>query len=498
MDNRYDLEIRDKIIVIQMRRTCQRGLAALLLLFAAAAVSRAAELAPVTKQVSGFEVGDLLRRLSRMHVGGSLSLNWRNVGPRKPGFETQIQNQVYLADMYFGIDGPFVDGVPFQIELHMPTASQGVPRLNQLNFGYRRVDHMLLQFGKFVVPYGRYNELYRPDQFLTITRPLLYASPDSLDLVVRLNSPRPPISAGYTDVGGRLSYYPPKVSPIVPDELTFFVVNGLGEQTNRLRTFPNTDNLGIASVPGNGTNIDFGHANNNLADNNNFKSVGGRIVFSLGDVRFPWPIPEGASDLKGMNFGVSGMGGQYDLEGQLSYQMYSGDLSFDYLGFNVSGEYQWSSNRFLAPLIDKNAAVVDVDPIEGGTQATQMRDFEVNRGWFVQVSAPILRHPRFGERLTGIFVYNQMERRGPIQDLLLNPIINGTTFPSVNGLRVDAERATTWMKKYTTALHYQLSEHFALKFDYSYWEMGHASTRSVNSLGLVDIYQGAFAMVMAF
>jgi hypothetical protein len=270
------------------------------------------------------------------------------------------------------------------------------------------------------------------------------------------------------------------------------VVNGLSENTNRLRTFPNTDNLGIPGVPGNGTNIDFGHSNNNLADNNNFKSVGGRIVWSLGDMRFPWPIPEGASDLKGVNFGLSGMGGQYDLEGQLSYQMYAGDLSFDYLGFNVSGQYQWSSNKFLAPLIDKTGAVV--------TPATpqQMRDFEVNRGWFAQISAPILRHPRWGERLTGIFVYNQMERRGPIQDLLLNTVIGGVTFPSANGLRVDAERATTWMKKYTTALHYQLSEHFSLKFDYSYWEMGHASTRSVNSLGLVDIYQGAFAMVMAF
>ena len=34
---------------------------------------------------------------------------------------------------------------------------------------------------------------------------------------------------------------------------------------------------------------DFGHENNNLADNNNAKSLGGRVVFALGDLRLPWP-----------------------------------------------------------------------------------------------------------------------------------------------------------------------------------------------------------------
>ena len=486
---------------------CQRGLAAAFFIAAGAADASAIEppgagapaaansiSAAAVKGVGdpygNAEISEFLRRLSRMHVGGSLSLNWRNVGPRKPGFETQIQNEVYLADMYFGVDGPFVDGVPFQLEMNWPTASQGRPQLNQLNFGYRRAENFLFQFGKFLVPYGRYNELYRPDQFLTVTRPLLYASPDSLDLVVRLNSPRPPVSSGYTDIGARVSYYPPSQSAWLPDELTLFVVNGLGESTNRQRTFPNTDNLGIPDIPGNGSSIDFGHQNNNLADNNNQKSVGARVVFSLGDLRFPWPIPEGASDLKGVNMGLSAMGGQYDLEGQLEYQMYSLDWSFDYLGFNVSGEYEYSANQFKDPQINQDGTI----PAKVGFA----RDFEVNRGYFLQLAAPILRHPRVGERLTGVLVFNQMFRRGPIQDLLLNQTLNGTTFASATGLRPFPERATTRIDKYTAGLNYQLSEHFTLKFDYSYWTMGQASTRSVTSLGLVDIYQGAFSMVMGF
>lgn len=434
-----------------------------------------------------------IERLKRLHLGGSMSLNWRNVGPRKPGFETQIQNEVYLADTYFGFDGALIDDIPIQAEWQMPTANRGAVRLNQVNFAYKRVDNLLLQFGKFLVPFGRYNELYRPDQFLTVTRPLLYASPDSLDLVVRLNSPRPPLSSGYTDIGARVTYYPAMDYLIVPEEATFFVVNGLGESTNRVRTFPNTDNLGIEPVPGAGTTIDFGHQDNNLADNNNSKSVGGRLIWALGDVRFPWPFPEGASDLKGMSLGLSGMGGQFDLEGRLNYQMYGLDVSFDYLGFNVSSEYLWSNTQFLAP---------QTDDVLDGSSATnpvhQIREWEVNHGYFVQASFPILRTPPIGQRLTGALVFNQMFRRGPVLNLLLDQPINGTTFPSVTAMDRFGTRATTRIDKYTAALNYRLTDHFTLKFDYSYWTMGQASTRSVTSLGLVDIYQSAFSMVLAF
>ncbi|MDE2039505.1 MAG: hypothetical protein KGO96_01720 [Elusimicrobia bacterium] len=476
---------------IQFAKYCQRAaLAAAALALASPPLSALEPETSVYERPGGHELNEFLRRLARMHADGSMSLDWRNVGPRKPGFETQIQNEVYLADMYFGIYGPFFDDVPFQIEMNWPTASQGRPQLNQLNFSYRGIDKVLLQFGKLLVPYGRYNELYRPDQFLTVTRPLLYASPDSLDLVVRLNSPRPPLSLGYTDVGARASVYPDARSAWIPDEATLFVVNGLGETNNRLRTFPNTDNLGIPGVPGNGSTIDFGHQDNNLADNNNQKTVGGRLVFSLGDLRFPWPIPEGASDLKGVNIGFSGMDGQYDLEGHLNYQMYCADWSFDYLGFDFSGEYEYAVNQFLDPLIEPDGT--PADPV------VQRKDFEVNRGYFVQAAVPLLRHPAVGRRLTGVLVFNQLFRRGPIQDLLLNTKIGGTVFASANGLRANPERATTRMDKYTAALNYQLTDHFTLKFDYSYWVMGHASTRSVTSLGLVDIYQSAFSVVMSF
>ncbi|MDE2509711.1 MAG: hypothetical protein KGL74_01195 [Elusimicrobia bacterium] len=437
----------------------------------------------------------LLERLGRTRLFGSMSVNWRNVGPRKPGFETQIQNEVYLADMYFGVEGPALEGVPFHLELNVPTASQGDLRLFQLYTEYDKVRRIRLQFGKFLVPFGRYNELYRPDQFLTVTRPLLYASPDSIDLVVRPNSPRPPVSAGYTDIGARFSWYPVRVHPLIPDELTLYVVNGLGESTNRSRTFPNPQNLGIPGPPTSGVTPDFGHQNNNMADNNNAKSVGARVIFALGDLRLPFPIPERDADLDGVILGFSGMGGNYDLEGELAYQMWDMNWSFQYRGVSFSGEAMYTSDQFLNPLVVSTSTASNpalVAPIQ------QVRRSEEIYGYFVQAAFPIIRKPAFGRRLTGVLVYNQLYRRGPLLDFLLNYNDGSTVFPSLTGVRADTTYVQRQIDKYTAAVNYQLTDHFALKFDYSYWAMGKSTVVTEQSLGTHDIYQGAFSLVMGF
>ena len=440
-------------------------------------------------------VDAILKRLSEIRLFGSASVNWRNVGPRTPGFETQIQNEVYLADMYFGAEGPVLPGVPFHLEMNVPTALQGNVQLYQMFAEYDRVRRIRLQVGKFLVPFGRYNELYRPDQFLTVTRPLLFASPDSIDLVVRPNSPRPPVSAAYADLGARVSWYPVRVHPLVPDEITLYVVNGLGESTNRSRAFPNPQNLGIPGPPTNGVTDDFGHQNNNLADNNNSKSFGGRMVFALGDMRLPFPIPERDADLDGVLLGFSGMGGQYDLEGQLTYQMWDMNWSFQFQGVSFSGEAEYSVDQFLNPLIDPATpanAPVPLNP------AQQVRLREEIYGYYVQAAFPIIRNPKFGRRLTGVLVYNQLYRRGPLLDFLLNYNDGTTTFPSMTAYRNGATQVQTQIDKYTAALNYQLTEHFALKFDYSYWVMSRATVVTTTSLGNHNIYQGAFSLVMGF
>ena len=472
---------------------CQIFLTAALAAAAAPAAGQATAGSLALPPASGRDF--LLERLGQTRLFGSMSLNWRNVGPRKPGFETQIQNEVYLADMYFGVEGPALPDVPFHFELYAPTAQQGELRLFQMYAEYDKIHRIKLQFGKFLVPFGRYNELYRPDQFLTVTRPLLYASPDSIDLVVRPNSPRPPVSAGYTDIGARFSWYPVRVHPLVPEELTFYIVNGLGESTNRSRTFPNPQNLGIPGPPTNGVTTDFGHQNNNLADNNNAKSVGARVIFALGDLRLPFPIPERDADLDGVILGFSGMGGNYDLEGALAYQMWDMNWSFQYRGISFSGEAMYSSDQFLNPVVYSTSSQSNpalVLPIQ------QNRRSEEIYGYFVQAAFPIIRKPPVGKRLTGVLVYNQMYRRGPLLDFLLNYNDGSTVFPSLTGVRPDTPYVQRQIDKYTAAINYQMSSHFALKFDYSYWVMGKSTVVTEQSLGVHDIYQGALSLVMGF
>jgi hypothetical protein len=450
--------------------------------------------------------------LHGMRFTGAFSLDWRNVGPRYPDYETQVQDEVFLSDTYVGFEGPFVDSVPFKVEFNMPTSNQGVMDLYQLYFAYDRIPDVKLQAGKFLVPFGYYNQLYRPDDYLTVTRPLAFASPDDLDLVSRVNSPTPPLSVGYTDIGGRASYYPTARSALVPKELTVYVVNGLGETPNRSRTFPNPAQLGVPEIAAGGTNIDFGHQDNNLADNNNPKAVGGRVSWSLGDVRLPLPGGE-FTDLKGVTWSASMMDSDYNLEGNLNYQIYDSALNFLWEGFSISSEYVYGYNQFIAPIdhgadpsnqpqwstSDLNAC--DINGVTGGVPCGE--NFQINQGYYVQAAWPLIRKPWWGKRLMGALVFNQLFHRGPALDLFSGVDIGGTTYSSIEALDPSGVRASTRMNKYTAAVDYEMTRHFQLKAEYSYWVMGDATTPTPDFAnapqhGSTDIYQTVLALVMGF
>lgn len=231
--------------------------------------------------------------------------------------------------------------------------------------------------------------------------------------------------------------------------------------------------------------MDFGHENNNLADNNNNKTIGGRVVFSLGTIDLPFPIPEGKRDLSGFILGLSAMGGQYDLEARSNNQMVGVDITFEYQGFNISAEYEQSFTHFFSPLETSSSTLMSPTVV--------VRDFEEMQGYFVQVSHPILRAPRWGKRVTVVAVYNQIFRRGPQLDLFLNQVVNGTLFPSIAAYNPSTARISTRIDKFTAAINYQMTDHIHSKFDYSYWSLRRATT-----LPSTDIYQGAFSLVLSF
>ena len=224
--------------------------------------------------------------------------------------------------------------------------------------------------------------------------------------------------------------------------------------------------------------------------------VGGRVVFALGDLRLPFPIPERAADLDGVLLGFSGMGGQYDLEGALNYQMWDMNWSFQYKGVSFSGEAEYGVDQFLNPLVDP--ASPPSNPTLLGPVRRQVRLREELYGYYAQAAFPLARKPPFGKRFTGVLVYNQMYRRGPALDFLLNYPDGTTVYPSLTAYRAGATQVQTQIDKYTGALNYDLTEHFALKFDYSYWVMRKATLATATSLGYHNIYQGAFSLVMGF
>ena len=273
----------------------------------------------------------------------------------------------------------------------------------------------------------------------------------------------------------------------MPSEMTFFAVNGFSEATNRQRTFPRPDNLGIVPPPPNGTSIDFGHENNNLADNNNNKTFGGRVVYSLGSLELlPWPTPDSKREVNGITLGLSAMGGTYDLESELENRVLGVDMTFDYHGINFSGEYIDNLHQFKSPLMASSATIV--------SPTNLVEDSEEIQGYFVRLAYPIMRRPAWGRRLTATAGYDQVFRRGPQLSLLLNQTLGGTLFPSIGGFNPSLSRVSTRIDKLSAAFNFEWTEHFFLKWEYSYWVMGRSTTEE----GSTDIYQGAFSAVVSF
>ena len=126
----------------------------------------------------------------------------------------------------------------------------------------------------------------------------------------------------------------------------------------------------------------------------------------MGDLRLPFPIPERAADIQGLILGFSGMGGTYDLEGQLKYQLWDVNWAFAYEGVSLSGEAMYSSNQFLSPLVQSSGAAL-ISPI------TQTRRSEEIYGYFVQGAFPLMRRPPFGQRLTGAARHRNANRATP-------------------------------------------------------------------------------------
>lgn len=370
--------------------------------------------------------------------GGALSLNYRNIGA-KP-IEIEIENQLMITDIFFRAEGPVLHDTPFLMEFALD--SEGKPELYRLSVKSVKVRNVVFEVGRFLVPFGRTNELYRPDLYPLVTKPLLYAAP-GLDFVSRVSYPHPLFSAGYTDTGALVSYKPRAEPAWFPRDITFFLVNGLQESPIRGRRPPDSRTfLILDSISG--TDVDWGHEVNNLADNNDTKNPGARLSWDYGDIAYPSPFSR-AAVVNGFSASVSGMLGKYDIEDRLSNAVWGADLGLRHKAYRLIGEYIDGEVQSKAPVVGT----------AGSNPPTLLKDRYRTTGYSLQLEFP-LPEAWVAKRTYLTFRGETMRRFGPKLNVL------GEVTPMM-------EPVKTRMNKMSGGVNYRMNPYFSLKAEYAQW-----------------------------
>jgi hypothetical protein len=415
------------------------------------------EVAPFTPAGSGEVVH---RAAGDWRAGGALSMNYRNIGA-KP-IEIEIENQLALTDVYIRVDGPAQQDTPFLAEFTLD--DEGRPELFRLAVKSVKLRRVELELGRFLVPFARTNELYRPDLYPLVTKPLLYASP-GLDFVSRVSFPHPLFSSGYTDTGARATYTPHAEPVWFPRKLTAYVVNGLQESPIRGRRPPDPRTfLILDSVSG--TDVDWGHEVNNLSDNNDTKNPGARIEWDYGDVAYPSPFSR-AAFVNGFSLGLSGMIGKYDIEDRLSNWVMGADLGLRRREYRLTAEALSGEVQAKWPELGTSASAAP--PL--------VKDRYALRGLSVQLEFPFPEFP-LSKQTRVVLRGETMSRRGPV----LN------AFGEVVPEPLAPHHKKTWVNKFSGGFNSRVNPHFSVKLEYGLWTFGL----------LPSIYQVLWAGVLSF
>jgi len=380
----------------------------------------------------------LLRSISNLRLGGSLSFTYRSIGA-KP-IEIEIENQMALTDMFFRIEGPVLQDTPFLLEFALDAGGQ--PELYRLavkNMTIRRVE---LEFGRFLVPFGRTNELYRPDLYPLVTKPLLYASP-GLDFVSRVSYPHPLFSSGYSDTGIRMMYRPHAEPFWFPRKLTVYLVNGLQESSISGRRPPDPRTfLILDSVSG--TDVDWAHEVNFLSDNNDTKNPGARIEWDYGDISYPSPFSRAAL-VNGFSAGLSGLIGKYDIEDRLSNWIWGAVVGLRHGKYRLTGEFIYGEVQ--AKWVTLGTSADATPPL--------VKDRYSESGYSVQLEFPF-SELLFAKQTRAIFRGESFSRRGPVLNRM------GEIFPGI-------AHSKTRINKYSGGLNSRVNEYFTIKLEYGLW-----------------------------
>ncbi len=395
--------------------------------------------------------------------GGEISTNYRGI--ESTPAEVEIENQLYISDVYFSLSKHLKKQFPFEMEF--TTDLDGKPVLNQFNLHNFTAEGLQITFGKFLVPFGHYNEIYKPSDFLSITRPLPYASPKSLDYVSRINYAHPIMASGFSSLGVLGTWLNPGPTRVyLPSRLDLYIINGLGENPLLGRGFPRAELLGVPNQQG-GVFVDYGHERSSLADNNDSKTIGARVRFALGDLRAPF-FAEG-KELKGAQLGFSAMGGKYDLEDLLDHYAFGAEFVFQLDRYHVTTEYLYSPQEYR---VSQSTQTADLNTSALPKHRESLRGFYISNAFR-------LPHWFYGQESFAYLGYSLMTRLG---DQFEFDEVKKITYQPLNNPGVKKT-----MEKYTIGVRSKIEENFHFKVEYSLWDLNNPDTRIADGANIDQI-----------
>jgi hypothetical protein len=248
----------------------------------------------------------------------------------------------------------------------------------------------------------------------------------------------------------------------MPKDMTAFLVNGAQESPIHGRRPPDTRTFLILDSV-NGSDVDWGHEVNNLADNNDTKNPGGRVTWDYGDISYPSPFSR-AAVVSGMSFSVSGMGGKYDIEDRLSNWEWGADLGLRHREYRLTSEYISGQVQAKWPRL--------------GTASSNppqlAKDRYRTRGYNIQLEFPFPEFP-LSDQTNLILRGESLTRWGPRVNFF--------------GEADTDTRVKTRVNKFSGGFNSRMSPYFMVKAEYGLWAFDE---------GYPSIWQILWAGVLTF
>jgi hypothetical protein len=184
------------------------------------------------------------------------------------------------------------------------------PQPEQAYLEYGVSERLNFQAGRFLVPFGQWNQIHDVFDHKSIAYPLMYLGHEEEELELQ-GGPRPIVSTGFSDIGV-LAYG--SIWPRPNDQLWYgaYVCNG---------------RFG-------GTDIEWLDLWNTVRDNNSDKAYGGRVVWTHGD---------------NLSIGGSYQTGRYDNDNRLRYRFGGVDVYYR-LGNKVNLRAEYVRNPVDSPV----------------------------------------------------------------------------------------------------------------------------------------------------